>query len=342
MSSTTAQKEGLPPQAVIIQMAFGFILSQALSVAAKLRIADILADGPKTADEIAQATNAHGPSVFRLLRALAKAGVFKRDDKNRFSNTELSEFLRSDHPESMRGIAHMICDKEHWMAQGSLEHSVRTGDVGFEHTFGKPIFEYYNEHPEEAAIFFGAMTSLSMSVGRAVAVTYDFSGVETVADIGGGHGILLKSVLKENPELRGILYDQPEVIAGADDIKNGEFGDRVELETGDFFKECGVDADVYMLKHIVHDWNDDESVHILSNIAKGASEGAKVLLIESVVEETDVPSLSGIMDLNMLAMTNGRERTAAEYAEILERSGWHFNRVIPTPSPMQIIEAVKE
>lgn len=341
MNPAQTTREEIPPQAVIIQMAFGFILSQALSVAAKLRVADILADGAKTADEIASDAGAHGPSVFRMMRALAKAGIFVRDEEGRWSNTVLSEYLRSDHPDSMRGMLHMICDKEHWMPQGDLEHSVRTGECGFQHTFGRPIFDYFGEHPEAAAIFDEAMTSLSTTVGKAVADTYDFSAADTIADIGGGHGILLSSVLKANPEAKGILFDQPHVVAGASLPEREGVADRTEIVEGDFFNDVPVEADVYLLKHIIHDWNDEESVRILSNIAKHAKAGTKLLLVESVVEDADVPSLSGLMDLNMLAMTSGRERTAGEYADLLQRSGWEFKGVIPTPSPMQIVEAVR-
>ncbi|HUF04671.1 MAG TPA: methyltransferase [Aridibacter sp.] len=342
MNPAQTIREEIPPQAVIIQIAFGFILSQALSVAAKLRIADLLADGPKTADEIASAADAHGPTVFRLMRALAKAGIFVRDEQDRFSNTSLSEFLRSDHPDSMRGMAHMICDTEHWLAQGNLEHSVRKGECGFAHTFGKPVFDYYGEHPEAAAIFDEAMTSLSTTVGKAVADTYDFSDAGTVADIGGGHGILISSVLKANPEAKGVLFDQPYVVENAAMPAREGVADRTEIVGGDFFSEVPVEADAYLLKHIIHDWNDEESVRILSNIAKHAKPGSKLLLVESVVEDTDVPSLSGLMDLNMLAMTSGRERTASEYADLLERSGFELRQVIPTPSPMQIVEAVRK
>ncbi|QQS40073.1 MAG: methyltransferase [Acidobacteriota bacterium] len=342
MNPAQTIREEIPPQAVIIQMAFGYVLSQALSVAAKLRLADVVAGAPKTADEIASEVGAHGPSVFRLMRALAKAGVFARDEQGRFSNTVLSEYLRSDHPDSMRGMVHMICDTEHRMPQGNLEHSVRTGECGFPFTFGKPVFEYFAEHPESAAVFDEAMTSLSTTVGKAIAGTYDFSDAATIADIGGGHGILLSSVLKANPEANGILFDQPHVVAGASVLAREGVAARTRVVEGDFFTEVPVEADVYLLKHIVHDWNDEESVTILSNVAASAKPGAKLLLVESVVEDTDVPSLSGIMDLNMLAMTSGRERTAGEYADLLKRSGWEFRRVIPTPSPMQIVEAVRQ
>ncbi len=340
MSVATPEKTGIPPQALLVQMTFGFILSQAISVAAKLRLADLLAERPQTAEEIAADNDLHAPSLFRLMRALAKAGVLKRDEENRFSNTEISEFLRTDHPESLRAILHMICDREHWMAQGNLEHAVRTGECAFEHTFGMPAFPYLAEHPKEARIFDEAMTSLSTGVGNAVAATYDFSGAETIADIGGGHGILISSVLKAYPDAKGILFDQEQVVEGADLPAREGVADRTEIVAGDFFADVPVEADIYLMKHIIHDWSDEQSVTILSNIAGSAKPGAKLLLIETLVEEKDVPSLSGLMDLNMLAMTTGKERTVSEYAGLMERSGWRFKAVYPTPSPMQIVEAV--
>jgi len=175
MSAPTPEKQAMPPQAVLIQMLFGFIVSQAISVAAKLRIPDLLAGGAKTADEIAEETGAHAQSVFRLLRALSQSGVLKRDAEGRFLNTDISEFLRTDHPQSMRAVAHMMCDTEHWMAQGNLDHSVMTGECAFVRTFGKPAFPYLMEHPEAAGLFDDAMTSLSNTIGAAAATAYDYS-----------------------------------------------------------------------------------------------------------------------------------------------------------------------
>lgn len=338
MNAPTPEKAKLPPQAVLVQMTFGFILSQALSVAAKLHIADLLAERAKTAEELAEETGSDPRGLFRLLRALAKADVFTRDEKGRFSNTELSEFLRSDHPDSMRAVVHMMGDEEHWRAQGKLDHAVRTGESGFVRVFGKSPFPYLMENPEKAKLFDEAMTCLSKSLGAAAVGAYDFSEVETVADIGGGHGILLGSVLELNPDLKGILFDQPQVVSGSELLSNEEVADRVEIIGGSFFEEVPVNADVYLMKHIIHDWNDEESVLILSNLARAAKPGAKLVLLESVVEDEDVPSLSGLMDLNMLAVTSGRERTAAEYADLMERSGFRFVGVHETPSPLQLIE----
>lgn len=330
------QQPQMPPQAIFAQMTMSFIVSQAISVAAKLYIADYLKDGAKSVAELAALTETHEPSLYRLLRGLASAGIFQKQADGRFSNSPLSEILRSDHPESFRAAAHMICDREHWNAHGNMMQSVKTGEIAFEYTFGMPVFPYYAQNPEPAKVFDNAMTSFSISIANAVAATYDFSEAQTIADIGGGHGLLLETVLKAAPQAKGILFDQPQVIAGAN------VSERVETVSGDFFAEIPVEADVYLMKFIIHDWNDEQSVTILQNLAKSAKPGAKALLVESVVEEDDnAPSMSKVMDLNMLVMTGGKERTANEYAELFEKTGFRLTNVYPTPSPMQIVEAVR-
>jgi O-methyltransferase domain/Dimerisation domain len=341
-SSPELEKQTIPPQAVLMQMGMGFIVSQAISVAAKLRIADFLSDGAKNIEELARATESHEPSLYRLMRALVAAGVFAQMSDSRFSNTPLSEFMRSDNPESLRGILHMMGDREHWMPHGNLTQSVKTGETAFEFTFGMPVFPYYSQNPEAAAVFDGAMTSFSANIARAVVAAYDFSHAKTIADIGGGHGLLLSSVLKNNPQAKGILFDQPQVVAGASDIlEKAGVGDRTEVLSGDFFREVTVHADVYLMKHIIHDWNDKQSESILKNLAESAPAGAKLLLVESVVEEDNSPSMSKVMDLNMLVMTGGKERTAAEYAALFERCGFKLVNILPTQSPVQIVEAVR-
>jgi hypothetical protein len=326
----------MPPQAILAQMSMGFIVSQSISVASKLYIADHLKDGGKTIRELAELTGTHEPSLYRLMRALSSVGVFQKDADGRYSNSALSELLRSDHPESFRAASHMICDHEHWRAHGNMLHSVKTGEIAFEHTFGMPVFPYYAQNPEPAQVFDNAMTDFSKSIAAAVVAVYDFSEAQTIADIGGGHGLLLETVLGVAPEAKGILFDQPQVIEGAN------VSERVEKVSGDFFQSIPVEADVYLMKFIIHDWNDEQSETILHNLAASAKPGAKVLLVESVVEEDDaIPSMSKVMDLNMLAMTGGKERTATEYARLLEKTGFKLTRVIPTPSPMQIVEAIR-
>ena len=337
MNATSPELEQqLPPQAVLMQMTMGFIVSQAVSVAAKLFIADHLETGAKTVAELAELTETHAPSLYRLMRALTSVGVFSTDTENRFSNTPISEVLRSDHPESMRGAVHMLCDQEHWRPHGNMLQSVKTGEIAFDYTFGMPVFPYFAENPEAAKVFDNAMTSFGLGIANAVAATYDFSDAKIIADIGGGHGSLLSTVLETNPNAKGILFDQPQVVAGAD------VSDQIKIVHGDFFSEIPVKADVYLMKFILHDWNDEQSISILKNLAKSAESGAKLLLVETVIEEDDsVPSMSKVMDLNMLVMTGGKERTAKEYAELFEQTGFRLTNVYPTPSPMQIVEAVK-
>jgi ubiquinone/menaquinone biosynthesis C-methylase UbiE len=332
-----------PPQVQLMQMGMSFIVSQAISVAAKLYIADHLKDGAKSIEELASLTETDAPSLYRLMRAMASVGVFRKESDGSFSNSPVSEFLRSDNPESMRGALHMICDHEHWASHGNMLQSVKTGEIAFNYTFGMPVFPYFAAHPEVAEIFDNAMTSFSTPIAKAVAATYDFSGAEKIADIGGGHGYLLAQVLKAAPPAKGILFDQPQVVVGADNVlKNEGVAERVETVSGDFFEAIPVEADIYLMKFIIHDWNDEQSISILSNLAKSAKPGSKVLLVETVVEEDDsVPSMSKVMDLNMLVMTGGKERTASEYAELFEKTGFKLTGVYPTPSPLQIVEAVR-
>jgi hypothetical protein len=340
MNATSPELHPIPPQAVLMQMTMGYIISQGLAVAARLNIADLLKDGAKTVRELAELTKTHEPSLYRLMRALASVGVFQRDAENHFSNTAVGEYLRSDHPESLRSAIHMLGDPEHWNSHGNMQQSVKTGEIAFNYTFGMPVFPYFAEHPEAAQLFDNAMTSFSAPIAKAVAATYDFSGAETIADIGGGHGLLLATVLKTNPNAKGILFDQPQVVEGNVLAEEG-VADRTEIVAGDFFAEIPVKADLYLMKFIIHDWNDEQSETILKNLAKSAPTGARLLLVETVVEEDDGPSMSKVMDLNMLVMTGGRERTAREYAELFEKTGFKFLSVHPTPSPMQIVEAVR-
>ncbi len=340
MNATSPELQQLPPQAIVTQMAMSFMVSQALGVAAKLKIADLLKDGAKTTKELAELTKTHEPSLYRLMRALTSVGIFQGDAENGFSNTALGEVLRSNHPDSIRAAVHMMTDPEHYGAHGNMLQSVTTGEIAFEYTFGMPVFPYFATHPEAAEVFDNAMTSFGISIAKAVAATYDFSEAKTIADIGGGHGHLLSTVLKTNDTAKGILFDQPQVLEG-NILEQEGVADRVELVSGNFFEEISVVADIYLMKFIIHDWNDEQSITILSNLAKSAPAGAKLLLVEMVVEEDNSPSMSKVMDLNMLVMTGGKERTATEYAELFEKTGFKFIAVHPTPSPMQIVEAVR-
>ncbi len=333
--SPNSELHQIPPGAALMKMTMGYMVSQAVTVAAKYKFADHLKDGPLDAEKLAKVSETHAPSLYRLMRALASAGVFHQDAENRFSNTVLSELLRSDHPESLRVIIEMMGSYEHWNAHGNLAQTIKTGEIAFDYTFGMPVFPYFASHPDSAKLFDAGMVSFTAGIAHAVAGTYDFGDARTIADIGGGHGFLISTVISANPEAMGILFDQPQVVAGA------AVDDRITVIGGDFFASIPVEADVYLMKHIIHDWNDDQSVAILSNLARSAKPGSKLLLIECVVAEDSSPSMSKVMDLNMLVVTGGKERTAREYAELLDRSGFKLIGVHGTPSPVQIVEAIR-
>ncbi len=221
-----------------------------------------------------------------------------------------------------------------------MQQSVKTGEIAFDYTFGIPVFPYFAENPDAAAVFDRSMTSFSAAVAEAVSSAYDFSQAETIADIAGGHGILLAKVLQTNPQAKGILFEQPPVLEG-NILAKENVAERLMLVSGDFFNEIPVVADIYLMKFIIHDWNDEQSITILNNLAKSAPKGSKLLLVETVVEEDDnAPSLSKIMDLNMLVMTGGMERTSSEYAVLFEKTGFRLEKVYPT-APLQIVEAVR-
>jgi hypothetical protein len=328
------------PEAFLTQLAFGALLTQALYVAAKLDIADLLARGPRPVAGLAEETGTHERSLFRVLRSLASVGVFREIEPKVFALTPLAEPLRSDAPGSMRNGAIFMGEAWHWRVWGDLLHSVRTGETAWGHTHGAEVFDYFAVNPEQAAIFNRAMTDMSTGVAPAIVEAYDFSEFGTLADIAGGHGYLLAQILKSNPQLSGILFDVASVIEGAGELLEKEgVASRVEKVSGDFFASVP-SADAYILKHIIHDWDDERSVTILKNIRKAMKPGAKVLVVESVVPAGNGSHYSKLLDLEMLASPGGVERTAEEYAALFERANLRLTRIIPTRSPFSIVEAV--
>lgn len=323
----------LPPDALLAQLVFGKCVSMAISVAAKLRVADKLATGPKSIAVLASETNTHAPSLYRVLRALASVGVFAEQPDGTFAQTTMSEFLRTGVPGSMRGIADYCGSPWSWDAWGELMHSVRTGETALDHVFGEGAFEYLAKHPDESAVFNEGMTGFTSTISVAVAESYDFSPFGTIVDVGGGHGILLRTILKQFPKLRGVVFDAPHVV------KDAALSDRLTAEGGDFFAAVPK-GDVYILKHIIHDWPDDKATTILRNCRNAVNAGGKLLLVEMVVPPGNGPDLSKIVDLEMMAVASGKERTEAEYAKLLAGAGWKLTRVVPTKSPAQVVEAV--
>ena len=328
-----------PLDAILMQMLFGGLMQQSISVAAKLGIADLLSDQPRTAAELAASTGTHEPSLYRVLRMLASAGIFMETADRRFELTPLASLLRSDAPNSMRDVA--IMQGEDWNCRNTIEllHCVRTGATGQEKAHGMNLFEYLARHREDEDVFSRAMTNLSLSVVPAIVEAYDFSGVSKLVDVAGGHGLLLAGILKANPQVRGVLFDQPSVVEGAGALleKEGVRG-RVELVPGDFFESVPQGADAYIMKHIIHDWDDEGSVKILQNIREAMKGDGKVLIVEMVVPEGNEPSPAKVMDVQMLIATGGKERTESEYRGLLESSGLRLNRVVPTRSSFSVIE----
>lgn len=333
----------LPPTALLMQLITGKWVSQAISAAANLDLAAHLAGGPKMPAELARDADAHAPSLLRLLRALASVGVFVEDDAGRFSNTPLSALLRSDVPGSMRGMARFVATHGTWAPWGELTRSVRTGEAAFDHLFGEHFFSYAAKQPAFSAIFNEAMTSLSTAVSEAVVDAVDFSSVATLVDIAGGHGALLASILQRHPGARGILFDLPGVTAGARPLLEGAgVASRVEIVSGDFFKAVPSGAQGYLLKHILHDWDDERALQILEAIHRAAPPGARLFIVEAVITAGNAPDLGKLLDLEMLVLTpGGRERTVKEYEALFTAARFKLTRLIPTASHMSVLEATR-
>jgi hypothetical protein len=331
----------LPSRAALTRMITAYRISQAIHAAAKLGVADRLKDGSKPSDELAAEMGVHAPSLYRLLRALASVGLFEEDDRGRFRLTPLGAYLRSDVPDSARAFA--IALNEPWFRRAweDLPHAIETGERAFDRVHGMGFWDYLARHPEAGAVFDAAMSDDSGIRAHAVIAAYDFVGVRTVVDVGGGQGRLLAAVLGAHRHLRGVLFDRPDVIAGAHDVL-GQAGvsDRCEVVAGDFFDSVPGGADAYILSRIVHDWDDESAIAILRRCRHAMALGKKVLLIEQVIAPGNDPDPAKFTDLNMLLLFAGRERTAAEFRSLLQAAGFTMGRVVPTSTPWNVLEGV--
>jgi hypothetical protein len=344
MTSSESSKQNETAAAEqLFQMALGFIPAISVNVAAKLSIAERLAAGPKTVEELAPLCKADSESLYRLMRALASVGVFREVDHKRFEQTALSDLLRADHPRSMKPFVVFFPDPLHFRCYANLMHSVQTGQTSVKPTFGKELFEYLAEHPDDSAIFNAAMVNLTHMFIPAILEAYDFKGIRVLADIGGGHGSVVGSILQKYPEMKGILFDMEHVVRGAGSyLQSLSVADRCTVTSGDFFKSVPAGADTYIMKNIIHDWDDEKSIAIMRNIrqALGDRKDGKLLLLEFVVTPGNEPHLAKWADIEMLALPGGKERTEAEYAELFSKCGFRLNRLVPTQAPQSVIEAV--
>jgi hypothetical protein len=318
----------------------GFWHTQALHVAAQLGLADLLRDGPRTPADLAGATGSNAGALYRLLRALASLGIFAEDEQHRFRLTPLAECLRSDVPGSMRALAIM---RGQWQyeAWGQLLYSVQTGQSAFEKIHGVPLFDYLAHNPQAGQLFDDAMTGVHGRETAAMLQAYDFSGVTILADIGGGNGSLLCEVLKHYPTMRGILFDLPAVTGRARaNLDAAGLAGRCRVEAGNFFETIPAGADAYLLRHIIHDWDDDRSVAILKSCRQALGGTGKLLVVEGVVPPGNEPSVSKFFDLSMMVVPGGMERTEQEYRRLFASAGFRLTRIVPTSTWISVIEGV--
>ena len=325
----------------IRRMVDGYQVSQAIHVAASLGIADLLVDAARsTSDDLAVATGTHPPTLYRLLRALASVEILHELDGHRFQLTPLGEQLRSDVPNSIAGWAAFIGRPYYWQAWAGLVQSVRTGENAFRQVHGTDVWSYRSARPEESAIFDRAMTSISSRANAALLAAYDFGRFRTIVDVGGGHGALLSAVLAAHPGMRGIVFDQPHVVCGASALLDrAGVADRCSTVGGSFFESVPHGADAYVLRAVIHDWDDDASISILSVVRHALAAGARVLIVERLIAPPNEGRDAKFADLNMLVGPSGRERTREEFAALLAAAGMRLEHVHDAKG-FSVIEAV--
>jgi SAM-dependent methyltransferase len=327
------------PERMLNRMIVGSWVTQAIFVAAEIGIADFLAAGPLTAGELARETGTHGASLYRLLRALASIDLFREDEEGRFSLTPLGKLLENDAPASKRSLARMA-GAEFYRSWGGLLSSVETGGAAFDKVFGQSFFRYMNVNPDRWRIYDSAMTGVHDSETIPVLDAYDFGSFRTVVDVGGGNGLALAAVLRRHPEIRGVLFDLPAVADRAKEVVAGcGVSDRLRVVGGDFFDSVPASGDAYLLRHVLHDWEDGEAVAILMNCREAMRPGGRVLVVETVIPSGNEPCFGKWLDLMMLVV-GGRERTREQYAGLFSAAGLRLTRVVPTAHEVSVIEGM--
>ena len=322
------------------QMATGYWLSQMIYVVAKLGIADRLQAGPLSTDELAKTVGVQPGPLHRLLRGLASVGIFTETTPQVFALTPMAEYLRDDHPQTARPLVIMAGETQ-YEAWADLLHSVQTGETGFEHRFGRPLFDYLGDHPEQAAMFDRAMVSIHGRETAAVLDAYDFSPFKKIVDVGGGNGSQLIEILQRHPHLTGTVFDLPHVAQRAQQaLQTAGLSDRGTTIGGSFFESVPSGGDAYLVRHIIHDWNDDHSRTILKCVRAAMSPQAKLLIIETVIPPGNDPCFAKLLDITMLVIPGGLERTREQYDALLTAAGFKLTRIVPTSGGVDVIEAV--
>ena len=325
----------------LLRLISGYRISQAIYVAAKLGIADLVRDDPRGSEELAESTGTHAPSLYRVLRVLAGIDVLEELEGRRFALGPLGAHLRTSAPGSLRALAIYIGQDPHWRVWGNLLHTVQTGERAFDHVYGQRLFEYLAQHPGDAALFNEVMTELTVEVGPAVAAAYDFSEIGTLVDVGGGRGHALVPILRANPTLQAVLFDVPHVVESARPLlAEAGVGDRCAFVGGSFFESVPSGGDAYLLKHVVHDWDDERSLAILATCRRAMAASSKLLLVERDLPTDNRQALPALLsDLSMMIQPGGGERTVEEYRALLATAGFVLMRTIPTPTGESVIEA---
>lgn len=339
---TACSPTELLPSVTMIQLAMGVFAVQAIGVFARLGVADELAEGPRQVEEIAQQVSAHGSALYRVLRALGDAGIVTELPDRHFALTPLGAVLRSDVPGSLRRWMTMVGMPFHRHAWTDLYTTVKTGESAFDRVHGAALFDYLADHPGDAAVFDAAMTSLATSDTVSIVAAYDFTRFGTIVDVGGGQGGLLAAILSANPHLHGVLLDVPAVVAGAaEELCRAGVGDRCTVVSGDFFDAVPAGGDAYLLSDIIHDWDDEGAVKILSACRAAMADTGCVLIAEMVLPEDTTPSMAKLLDVEMLVMTSaGRQRTETEFRALFDQAGLRLTRVLPSSGPVSLVEAV--
>ena len=343
----TAQPSAMPPSLLLYQIGTGHYISRALALAAKLKIADVLKDGPRHYGEIAKATETHAPSLNRMMRLLASAGVFEEQEGGKFALTPLGEYLRSDVPGSMRASVLLFAGEGIQDSWKELEYCVRTGEPAFRRNSpDADAFTSMAQNPEMTAAFDEAMSTFAPLTAAAVAASYDLSAFGTLVDVGGGNGAILIGLLKATPSLRGIVFDRPHAADSAKKrIAAAGLESRCEAVPGDFFKSVPTGADAYVLKHVIHDWNDERAVAILKNCHRAMNPNGKLLIVEGIypprIDQSDTGQGAAKNDVNMLVCTGGRQRSESEFRSLYDAAGFKLTKIVPTPARVCVIEGVR-
>jgi hypothetical protein len=342
----------LPPQthqpaaasaAALRQMIMGFRITQLVYVAAKLGLADVLAQGPQTPQQLAKAVSAEPRALYRLLRALASLGLFTETDEGTFALTPLARLLQTDAAGSLRGLATLYGEAWLWQAYGQLLYSIQTGQPAFGHVHHQPFYDYLAEHPAAESSFQQAMCAYSDQEAAALLGAYDFTGVTQLIDVGGGEGALLATILRAYPALSGVLFDLAPVVANAPSLfAEAGVAARCTCVAGDFFTAVPPGGDLYLLKSVIHNWDDEQSLTILKNCRRAMSKQGRLLVLERVIPAGAEPAEAKLFDINMLVVVGGQERTVAEFAALFQAAGFRLTRVISTASPLSVVEGIPD